>query len=394
MIKFILESYSFRRILILTAVFVVLLFLSSRLFDSAWGSSSYIPIVNLEDVYSSPLEYDNINRIKLKFTGKNLVAIEGNKRFRLKGHNTGYEYYDTVSVEFPDSTYDKTNKIFFNFEDNMNMDSVYFVVSKSQEQMIYYNQVFYSSVKIKELNEFTEDPSEFRIDNSRLVNSELLKNNDTLIAGVLQDFNSNIDNLGIAECGTNCVIFKNICDRYGVPCRLVNLQGGDNDKVGYSDNIGYPLHVVCEVFSSKHQKWYVIDPTYGFRFKLSAFNDYLNAVEISNKHTFRREDEIVQDSILLTKRSLVGKDYFKYYENVVFSRPEWKNRVLKKLVSIFYGNFNYYLYMFSNNFPIVKNGFYYVGIKTFMYFFMLIIYINGILLLMMRRLFLVKKPKH
>ncbi|HMQ79590.1 MAG TPA: hypothetical protein PKE39_09125 [Ignavibacteria bacterium] len=394
MIKFILESYSFKRILILTAVFVILLFVSSRLFDSAWGSSSYIPTVNLEDVYSNPLEYDNITCIKLKFTGKDLVAIEGNKKFKIRDHETGYEYYDTVSIRFPDSSYEKTNKIFLQFEDSMNMDSVYFVVSKSQEQKIYYNQVFYSSVKIRELNEFTEDPSEFRIENSKLVDNELLKNNDSLIAEVLNDFNSNIDNLGIAECGTNCVIFKNICDKYGVPCRLVNLQGGDNDKVGYSDNIGYPLHVVCEIFSSKHQKWYVIDPTYGFRFKLAAFNDYLNAVEISNKHTFRREDEIVQDSILLTKRSLVGKDYFKYYENVVFSRSEWKNRVLKKLASVLYGNFNYYLYMFSNNFPIVKNGFYYVGIKTFMYFFMLILYINGIMLLMMRRLFLVKKPKH
>lgn len=394
MIKFIIESYSFRRIILLTIIFISLLFVLSKLFDNTWGSSSYIPIVNLEDVYSRPVEYDNINRVNLKFVGKNLVAIEGNKKFRIEDHNTGYEYYDTISIYYPDSSFEKTNRIFFRFEDSQYMDSIYFVVSKSQEQKIYYHQVFYSSVKIKDLNEFSEDPAEFRINNSKLVNSELLSSNDTLITAVMQYFNSNIDNLGIAECGTNCVIFKNICDMYGVPCRLVNLQGGDNDKVGYSDNIGYPLHVVCEVFSSKHHKWYVVDPTYGFRFKLATFNDYLNAVEISNKHTFRREDEIVQDSVLLTKRSLVGKDYFKYYENVVFSIPEWKNRVLKKLVSIFYGNFNYYLYLFSNNFPIVKNGFYYVGIKTFMYFFMLIIYINGILFLMMRRLFLVKKPKY
>ena len=119
----------------------------------------------------------------------------------------------------------------------------------------------------------------------------------------------------------------------------------------------------------------------------------MNAIEVSNKHTFHREDEIVQDSILLTKRTLVGKDYFKYYENVIFTKPEWKNKYLRKLVSVFYGNFNYYLYLFSNNFPGVKNGFYYIGLKTFMYFFMLILYINAVLFLLLRRLFLVKKPK-
>lgn len=394
MIKFILESYSFKRILVLTVLSIAVLFLLSTLFDKAWGSSSYIPIVSLNSVYSFPVEYDNFNRINLKLISKDNIAIEGNKRFSRQNSNKPNDYYDTVSFSYPDSSYDKINKIYIKFEDSHDYDSVYFVVSRSQEDKIFYNQIFYSSVLINNLNEFSKDPSEFRINKSILVNDELLASNDTLINQVFSYFNSNIDKLGIAECGRNCVIFQEICIKYGVPCRLVNLQGGDDDKVGFSDNIGYPLHVVCEIFSSKHKKWYVVDPTYGFRFKLSAFNDYLNAVEIANKHTFRREDEIVQDSILLTKRSLVGKDYFKYYENVVFSMPEWKNRILKKLFNIFYGNFNYYLYLFSNNLPIVKNGFYYVGIKTFMYFFLLILYINAVLFLLMRRLFLVKKPKH
>lgn len=394
MIKFILESYSFKRILVLTVLSIAVLFLLSTLFDKAWGSSSYIPIVSLNSVYSFPVEYDNFNRINLKLISKDNIAIEGNKRFSRQNSNKLNDYYDTVSFSYPDSSYDKINKIYIKFEDSRDYDSVYFVVSRSQEDKIFYNQIFYSSVLINNLNEFSKDPSEFRINKSLLVNDELLASNDTLINQVFSYFNSNIDKLGIAECGRNCVIFQEICIKYGVPCRLVNLQGGDDDKVGFSDNIGYPLHVVCEIFSSKHKKWYVVDPTYGFRFKLSTFNDYLNAVEIANKHTFRREDEIVQDSILLTKRSLVGKDYFKYYENVVFSMPEWKNRILKKLFNIFYGNFNYYLYLFSNNFPIVKNGFYYVGIKTFMYFFLLILYINAVLFLLMRRLFLVKKPKH
>lgn len=394
MIKFILESYSFKRILVLSVLSVAILFLLSRIFDKTWGSSSYIPIVNLNDVYSIPVEYDHFNRINLKLISKDKIAIEGNKRFIIKDSYSQNDYYDTLSFSFPDVSYDKINKIFLKFEDSQNFDSVYFVVSKSHEDKIFYNQVFYSSVQINNLNEFSKDPEEFRIVNSRLVKPELLSNNDTLINQVFSYFNSNIDKLGIAECGRNCMIFQEICQKYNVPCRLVNLQGGDNDKVGFSDNIGYPLHVVCEIFSSKHNKWYVVDPTYGFRFKYSTFNDYLNAVEIANKHTFRREDQIIQDSVLLTKRSLVGKDYFKYYENVVFSMPEWKNRILKKLFNIFYGNFNYYLYLFSNNFPIVKNGFYYVGIKTFMYFFLLILYINAVLFLLMRRLFLVKKPKH
>ncbi|MBN8586559.1 MAG: hypothetical protein J0M37_15840 [Ignavibacteria bacterium] len=394
MIKFILESYSFKRILVLTVLSIAVLFLLSTLFDKAWGSSSYIPIVSLNSVYSFPVEYDNFNRINLKLISKDNIAIEGNKRFSRQNSNKPNDYYDTVSFSYPDSSYDKINKIYIKFEDSHDYDSVYFVVSRSQEDKIFYNQIFYSSVLINNLNEFSKDPSEFRINKSILVNDELLASNDTLINQVFSYFNSNIDKLGIAECGRNCVIFQEICIRFGVPCRLVNLQGGDDDKVGFSDNIGYPLHVVCEIFSSKHKKWYVVDPTYGFRFKLSDFNDYLNAVEIANKHTFRREDQIIQDSVLLTKRSLVGKDYFKYYENVVFSMPEWKNRILKKLINIFYGNFNYYLYLFSNNFPIVKNGFYYVGIKTFMYFFLLILYINAVLFLLMRRLFLVKKPKH
>lgn len=372
---------------------VGLFFLFSRLFDIAWGSSTYIPIVNLQDVYSSPVEYDNKSRVNIKLINSGLLAIEGNKKFKVKDHDTGFEFYDTLKISGPENNnFDRTNRIYLQFEDTPNIDSIFLVIARSQEENIYYNQVFYSSVIIKKLNSFSDDPSEFRIDKTKLVHDAKLKDNDTLINRVLDYFNNNIDNLGIAECGTNCRIFKSICEKYDVPCRLVNLQGGDNDKVGFKDNIGYPLHVVCEIYSSKHDKWYVIDPTYGFRYKLAAFNDYLNAVEISNKHTFRREDEIIQDSILLTKRTLVGKDYFKYYENVIFSVPEWKNKYLRQTFSVFFRNLNYYLYLFSNNFPIVKNGFYYIGLKVFMYFIMLMFYINAIMLLMIRRLFLVKKP--
>ncbi|MEO8512658.1 MAG: hypothetical protein ABI543_03800 [Ignavibacteria bacterium] len=394
MIKFILESYSFRKILILTLVTISIIFISSKMFDTAWGSSTTIPIVNLQDVYSFPVQYDNFKRVNIKFTAKDRLGLEGNKRFRIKEHQSGFEYYDTLQIYSPDSTFSKINKIYFQFEDSPETDSIYVVVSHSQESKIYYNQIFYSSVIISTLNEFSEDPSQFRIDPAKLVSTALLNDNDTLINQVLTYFNANIDNLGIAECGRNCEIFLKICSDFNVPARMINLQGGNVNQVGFDDKIGYPLHVVCEIYSSRHQKWYVVDPTFGFRFRERSFNDYLNAVEISNKETFRRDDEIEQDSILLTKRSLVGKDYFKYYENVIFSKPEWKNRFLKKFTSIFYSKFNYYLYLFSNNFPIVKNGFYYVALKTFLYFLILILYINAILGLFLRRLFLVKKPKH
>mgnify|MGYP006872372817 CR=1 FL=1 len=393
MIKFVLESYSFRRILVITAVFVLLLLLFSKVFDLLWKSNTTLPIITLGTIYSAPKEYDNFSRLNLKLINGSKVVIEGNKRLRLKDSPGNFEYFDTLNIEYPVNTFEKTNRIFLQFEDSPNMDSVYLVTSKSEDNKLFYKQIFYSSAIIEGLNYTSSDPVEFRIDPSKLVTNELLINNDTLINQVYDYFNNSIDTLGLAECGTNSIIFKRICDKFGLPCRIINLQGGDIDQVGYFENIGYPLHVVCEIYSSRFHKWYVIDPSFGFRFMHWQKNDYLNAVEICNIHTFRREDEIHQDSVLFTKRSLVGKDYFKYYENVVFTRDEWKNKFLRKLASVFYANFTYYLTVFSNNYPPVKNGFYYVGIKTFMYFFLFILYTNVSMLIIIKRLFEVKKPK-
>lgn len=394
MIKFILESFVFKRIAILTFLSVFIIFAASKIFDRLWGSSTSIPLVSINEVYSPPVQYDNFTGINLKMISNNLVAIEGNKKFRNILSSKQFDYYDTLRVNHPENEFEKINKIFLQFEEKTTPDSLYLVISKSDKNNVFYKQIFYSSIIVYELNNFSDKPEEFRINPDNLVSHNLLSDNDSLIQRVFEYFNNNLESLGIAECGTNCSIFQRICNDFGVPCRIINLQGGNMDEVGYNENIGYPLHVICEIYSSKHKKWYAVDPSFGFRFKDKSFNDYLNSVEISNKHTFHREDEIFQDSILLTKRSLVGKDYFKYYENVVFSKPEWKNKYIRKAVSVFYGNFYYYLYLFSNNFPVVKNGFYYVGTKTFMYFFMLILYINAVLFLLMRRLFLVKKPKH
>jgi hypothetical protein len=101
----------------------------------------------------------------------------------------------------------------------------------------------------------------------------------------------------------------------------------------------------------------------------------------------------VQDSILLTKGSLVGKDYFKYYENIVFTKSEWTNKFLKKAVSVFYSKFSYFHLLYSNNFSPVRNGIYYVGLKTLMYFSLLLLYINLIMFMFIKRLLLVKKPE-
>ena len=394
MLKFVLKSYSFRKILILFLIFSGILLISSYLFDKLWLSTSSIPIINLNDVYNPPVDYDNFTKVNLKMINNDLLAIEGNKKFRISGHQSGFEYYDTLMIYYPDTDFDKINKIFILFEDSREPDSIYIVTAKSPEPKIYFNQIFYSSIIVYKINEFSNDAERFRIKNERLTSPQLLANNDTLITQVFNEFNSNIENLGLADCGTNSRILSEICKRFDVPCRVVNLQGGDVDQTGYADHIGYPLHVVCEIYSSKFRKWYVVDPSFGFRFRLRENSDFLNAAEISNRYTFRSVDEILQDSILLTKRSLVGKDYFKYYENVIFTKLEWKNKYVVKLVSVFYGNFNYFLYLYSNNYPPVKNGFYYLGLKTIMYIFIIILFINSVMFVLIKRLFSVKKPNH
>lgn len=391
MIRFIIESYSFRRILFLTAIFMILFFTGSKIFDHFWDSGTTIPVINLNDVYDPPVEYDNLSRINLKMINPDQLAIEGNKKLRIKGRRTNFDYYDTVNIYYPDTTFDRFNRIFIEFEDSNAPDSVYYVTSKSEDSRIYYKQIFYSSVIVSALNEFSDSPDKFRINKENLVSDEYLLDNDSSIFRVFKYFNENMSTLGLAECGTNSRIFKEICNDFDVPCRIINLQGGDADKTGYNEFIGYPLHVVCEIYSSKSRKWYIVDPSYGFRFRGSGDSLMLNAVEICNRHTFKKEEEIVQDSILLTKRSLVGKDYFKFYENIVFTKPDVENKYFKKVVSVFYSKFSYYHQLYSNNFSPVRNGIYYIGLKTSMYFFLLFSYLNLITFVFIKRLLLVKK---
>jgi hypothetical protein len=390
--KFIIKSYSFKWVVIITIIFIVLGIIASSLFDLAWASRSSIPVINLNDIYKPPLRYDNFTRVNLKIVAKDLLAIEGNKKFRVSEHQKNFDYYDTLKITYPSSSFDNLNKIYLQFENSPTIDSINLVTAKSPEPTIFYKQIFYSSVIVQHINEFSDDPELFRIKPEDLVSSELLSDNDTLITQVLKYFNDHKDSLGLAECGRNSEILRDICFKFSVPCRVIGLQGGDADQTGYYNAIGYPLHVVCEIYSSKYNKWYVIDPTYGFRYKQQNSTDFLNAVEISNMYAFMREGEIYQDSILSTKRSTVGRDYFKYFENVVYKIGKG-NKFLQKFLKVFFEKFNYNIYHYSNIYAPTKNGSYYIGIKSFTYFILLLLYINSIMFVVTRRLLSVKKPK-
>ena len=394
MFKFVLSSYSFRVLSIITVLFIAVIFATSKIFDILWESDTSIPITNINDVYNPPQQYDNIEKINLKLLTQNKIEIEGNAKFRILGNNkTNFEFYDTVNVNYPNTDFELLNKIYLEFEKSHSIDSIFLVISKSYEQSLFYKQIFFSTITINNLNTFSSDAAEFRINYDLLVPENILLDNDTLINSVFKYFNDNKDTLGLAECGTNCIIFKKICEKFSLPCRLLWLQGGDINQTGYYNFIGYPQHVICEIYSSKSKKWYVVDPSYGFRFADKSNFSYLNAVEICNKHTFKSTDSIFQDSVLATRKTVVGKDYFKYYENIIFGNLIIENKLLKRAIRLLYSKFNYTSYSFSNNFPPIQNGLFYFGLKTFMYFFLIILYINSVMFVLIRRLFIVKKPR-
>ena len=390
MLKFVIKSHTFKRMLILTLFFFAVVWLSNILFDKIWTRTNSFPVTNLDEVYMMPRNYNNLTQINLKLAADNKVAIEGNKRLRVS-NKKNYDYYDTVTIEYPKNTYDYTNKIFLEFENSKSIDSIYFVVSNSDAKDLYWKQIFLSTVKISNLNEFSSDTASYRIKAENLTDTNLLTNNDTLINSALNFFNSHKDSLQLSECGTNCLIFQSICNKFNLPSRIIGLQGGDANFGGL-DNIGYPLHVVCEVYSSLAKKWYVIDPTYGFRYKEKNSNEFMNAAEISNKLFFMSEKDIIQDSVLFTKRSVLGRDYFKYYDNVYIKSGKILNYFFGKFLHIFFGKFNYKILHYSNNVKPIKNSFYYLALKSSIYLVLSLIYFNLILFFLTRRLFSVKKP--
>jgi hypothetical protein len=392
-IRLIFQSKVFRKYFIVTVIFFICFFVLNNIFDLIWKNACAFPVTNLYDVYAPPGNYDDMTKINLVLSSVNTLCIEGNKKFRFWKSEGTFSYIDSTKFVFPDETPDRINKIYLQFENNSLPDSIYLVVSKSDQKEMFWKQIFLSSVMVSEINQFSTDSNKFRIKTDNLINQKILSDNDTLIKAVLEYFNTKIDTTLIAECGTNSILLKKICDTAGLPCRIIGLQGGDVFISGFNFELGYPLHALCEVYSSRFKKWYVIDPTYGLRFREGNEPDYLNAVEISNKYFFMREGELQQDSVLFTKRSLLGRDYFKYYENIYYEREVLNSFLFTKLLSFFYKRFNYNVVQYSNNLLPLKNGLNYVAAKSLMFLFLFFMYINIVVLLLVKRLYVIKKDK-
>ena len=118
----------------------------------------------------------------------------------------------------------------------------------------------------------------------------------------------------------------------------------------------------------------------------------MNAVEISDKFFFLGEKDIIQDSIMFTKRNLVERDYFKYYENVIFLNGFNPNFFLKKAIQHLYAKYSYQGYLYANITPSIKNAKNYMVIKSLMYLAIIILYSNFMLFIMLKRLLESKKP--
>jgi hypothetical protein len=346
--------------------------------------------MDLGDVYNPPPAYDNIDKIRMSFIKPKNVFLEANKKFILLNNKKNYWYYDTVPILLPESTHEIINKIFFKFEEKLYPDSIFLVVTESDQHEIFWKQIFYSSIQVSDLNVKSDDSENFRINKTKLVSNDLIKDNDTLIELSFEEYNNNIKPSIDSNCGTKCSLYKSICDKISLPCRILSLMGGDAYYAGYYDDIGYPLHALCEIYSSKFKKWYVVDPTYGIMFKKN--DTPLNAVEISNKVYFNTEKEIVKDSIFFTKRSLLGKDYYKFYDNIFFNTNLRFNSIIEKLLHAFFRDLDFQEYHFANSMLFSKDGHYYFGLKCLMYLLLSIIYFHIMFLLIGLRLLKVKKP--
>jgi hypothetical protein len=350
-------------------------------------------LTNLYDVYKPPPNYDNIKRLNIKLIEPDKIVIEGDNKLRPLNENKNYDFYDTVNINYPQNGTVYTNKIFFEFENSSGPDSIFIVISKPPANNYVWNQIFYSSVFVSQINHFSTDPTKFRINYTNLVDSSVLNNNDSLINKAITYFNNSRDSVLLLDCGANCLYFKTICDKLKLPCRIIRLQGGDADESGLNTNLGYPIHAVCEIYSSRFQKWFVADPTYGFIFRL--VNEPLSAVEISDLFFFRRDYTLKQDSVFFRKRPLLGKDYFKYYENIFFFTKEGPlglyDRVLNRLVHIFYDKFTRSTFHYTNEMNPMKSRFNYLVIKSVLYLIIIVIYINLIIFILLKRLYIAKR---
>jgi len=386
--RFIINSFVFKKAIIITAFFIALFISANYIFDYLWYSDSFVILNRLDLVYKPPLEYDNITKINLKLENFNKVSIEGNKKFKLVGSSKNYDYYDTVYLNFPEHQVELLNKFFLKFDYSQYNDSIYIVVSKSNEENVYWKQIFLSSVFIDKLNEFDNSPY-FKIENKHFLNEAMLDNNDSLIQLAYNYFNENKNNLKLGNCGMNCSAFKIICEKFNVPCRILILQGGDALNAGLNVSLGYPFHVICEVYSSRIKKWFVVDPSYGVTY--SDEKELQNAVEISNAVFFNKMNRITQDSVLTTKTANLDRDYFKYYENVYYNTNYEPGLIIRNVIRYFYKKFEPRLYQYSSNISKTKDGYYYAGVKSVVFLIILISHFNIILFIVVKRLVMAKR---
>ena len=386
MLKIIIRSHTFRRVIYTSVLFAVILYVSNLFFDRSWNDKCMKPLADIETAYKIPDEYNNLPAVNLKLLNSETLGVEANQKFKILGSGNGYGFIDSVQIIKPDSAFSFNNRIYLNFQQSNLTDSIYYVVSHSTNEGIFWNQVFYSSVRIKHLNRFSYNPDNFRIIPEKLVPQDILNDNDTLIKQVINYFNVNAESLGLAECGTNSRILKSICLKFGLPCNIITLQGGDSYEPGYDKKTGYPIHVVCEIYSSKLRKWYVIDPSYGTVFRENQVP--LNAVEISNRVYFN-QDSITQDSVLVT-RSILGKDYFNYYRNIYFRNPVIPNILVRQVIKYFYSKYDYLQLHYSEKIPHKRNGSQYIEEKTIMYQLIVFLYTIAVFLAMTGRLYTLK----
>jgi hypothetical protein len=384
-----IHSQTFRKAVYICLAYVVSLWISNKFFDGNWKYTCMKPVTNLDEVYKIPEEYDNFPKINLKMLNHNLLGIEGNRKFKVLGNNDEYGYYDSVGVTGPDTEFSYTNKIYLNFQNSNTNDSFYFVISHSSDSGIFWNQIFYSSLKIHSINNFSYNPDKFRLNSAKLVNPDLLNDNNTLINQVKNYFNTNLNSLGLAECGTNSRILKSICSKYNVPCNIIVLQGGDSYEAGFDNMAGYPIHVVCEIYSSEYSKWYVLDPSYGTVFRQDGIP--LSAAEISNSVFFRKENRIIQDSVLATRKLNLGEEYFQYYNNIYYSSVNIPNIFTRQLIKYFYKKYDYMYLHYSNKITVKRNGNLYIGKKTLMYLIITVIYLCLVSVIFAKRLYELKK---
>ena len=373
-----------RNFFIATVIYGLLVQITNYVVDDAAGITKFLPPINLENIDKPPFGYDNIPRIRVKMTDTQRLRFEANKRFIFLVGNKNYTYSDSISVALPDSGV-KLNRIYFKFEGSNSTDSMHLIVTKSEGG--YYRQISYCSVEIYDVNNILPvDSMLFRINPNNLVGKDLLENNDPLINKAFLDFNLEYRVKPAGDCGTLSKNFKNICAAGYVPCRLVGVHGGDHFEPGFGNTVGFPIHLMCEIYSSKQKKWYVVDPLYGVRFRNPFSSEFMSAVEITNLYESKSQGGILLDSILASKVSPLPEDYYQFYDNIYYPTNYVANKIFKKIMDVFFGKYNYNFYHYAHS-TTSFGGRSYLILKLAIYFILTIIYINFAYIFVVRKIF-------